>query len=194
MICQAGYRTGHLLHRSRCFQLLKHAGPVCSVLQSLGAFSAAKLVLEERPRKQLKYLCACSQCCLSVYTYGGAFVLHYLPPCGGNPLIQWEPSRLHLFCLSAKHSFLVLTGNNLAGISNCNKLFNFNIDNSNWHSDGHLPYILQRKPGQVLPVLLGFTQTNCFFNLAFTQMWSPLRHKGLAIGLSISLEIVELMR
>lgn len=55
---------------------------------------------------------------ISVYKSRGAFVQSYLPPCKGSLLIQWEPNRLHLFCLSLKHSFLVLTGNNLAGISN----------------------------------------------------------------------------
>lgn len=49
---------------------------------------------------------------------GGAFVQSHLPPCKESLPLQWESNRLHLFCLSLKHSFLVLTGNNLAGISN----------------------------------------------------------------------------
>lgn len=80
---------------------------------------------------------------ISVYKSRGAFVQSYLPPCKGSLLIQWEPNRLHLFCLSLKHSFLVLTGNNLAGISNWNELFNFYIDDLSCSQAGDLPYILQ---------------------------------------------------
>lgn len=61
----------------------------------------------------------------------------------GKPAAQWEPNSLHLFCLSLKHSFLVLTGNNLAGISNWNELFNFYIVDLSCSQAGDLPYILQ---------------------------------------------------
>lgn len=80
---------------------------------------------------------------ISVYKSRETFVHSYLPPCKGRLLTQWGPNRLHLFCLSLKHSFLVLTGNNLAGISNWNELFNFYIDNLSPSQAGDLPCILQ---------------------------------------------------
>lgn len=80
---------------------------------------------------------------ISVYKWRGTCVHSYLPPCKGRLLTQWGPNRLHLFCLSLKHSFLVLTGNNLAGISNWNELFNFYIDNLSSSQAGDLPCALQ---------------------------------------------------
>lgn len=75
-------------------------------------------LLWKSPKEETKLL-VYRQPALSLFTSRrGAFVQSYLPPCKGSLRIQWEPNRLHLFCLSLKHSFLVLTGNNLAGISN----------------------------------------------------------------------------
>lgn len=81
-------------------------------------YSSPALPALEESQDETKLL-VYRQPALSLFTSpGGAFVQSYLPPCKGSQLIQWEPNRLHLFCLSLKHSFLVLTGNNLAGISN----------------------------------------------------------------------------
>lgn len=94
---------------------------------------------------------------ISVYKSRGVFVQSYLPPRKGSLLIQWEPNRLHLFCLSLKHSFLVLTGNNLAGISNWNELFNFYIDDLSCSQGRDLPCILQ----------IGQAKSRCFYEVLF---------------------------
>lgn len=136
---------------------------------------------------------------ISVYKSRGTFVQSYLPPCKGSLLIQWEPNRLHLFCLSLKHSFLVLTGNNLAGISNWNELFNFYIDDLSCSQAGDLPCILQIGQAKSWCFYKVLLRPNLFIFLkycSFTQTWiSAQCHRGYLvtahatrIGISVNLK------
>jgi len=139
-LCLAKQRAS--CYREGFFQPLRHAVFICSWKPVLGRlfFSfPAMVALEESQEGTAALVCAA----LSLFPSGGGLCAELPTSQQGKPAAQWEPNSLHLFCLSLKHSFLVLTGNNLAGISNWNELFNFYIVDLSCSQAGDLPYILQ---------------------------------------------------